>query len=107
MKKIIIRLVFVLTAGAMMSGPAYAVTQIDSNTIQAAVDRFVAQMQQETIKQNFAALLLKDEMRTKMMTERVPQKFMQSSVQPIVQPAMVEKVRAQMQAQIRKELIVR
>jgi len=99
MKKIILRLVFGLTAGFIMSSSASAATQVDTNTVEATVDRFITQMQQETIKQNFSAMLLKNEMRPKMMAERVPQNFMQSSLQPVIQPVMTEKIRAQIQKQ--------
>lgn len=108
MKKLIIRFVFALTAGLLMSGSASAAAQIDTaETIRAAVDRFITQMQQETIKKNFAALLLKNQMQPKMMAERVPQRFMQSDLQPIIQPVMIEKVRAQMQAQQMQALTIR
>jgi hypothetical protein len=98
MNKMIIRLIFGLTVAVILSGPASAAAQIDTTNIQATVDKLITKMQQETIKQNFAALLLQKEMRAKMMAERVPQNFMQSSIQPIVQPVMVEQVRALMQA---------
>lgn len=103
MKKMIIRFVFALTAGLLMSGSVSAAVQTDADTIQAAVDRFITQMQQDTIKKNFAALLLKNEMQAKMMTERVPQRFMRSDLQPIIQPVMIEKIRAQIQAQIQAQ----
>ena len=99
MKKIILRFVFGLTAGFIMSGSASAATQIDTDPIAATVDQLITRMQQETIKQNLSAMLLKNEMRTKMMAERVPQNFMQSSIQPAIQPVMMEKIRAQIQAQ--------
>ncbi|MCI5123300.1 MAG: hypothetical protein D3925_02180 [Candidatus Electrothrix sp. AR5] len=99
MKKIILRFVFGLTVGLIISSSASAATQVDTNTIEAAVDRFITEMQQETIKQNFSAMLLKNEMRPKMMAERVPQNFMQSTIQPVIQPVMTEKIRAQIQAQ--------
>lgn len=107
MKNIIIRLVFVLTVSLFISNPISAAAQIDANTIAVTVDRFITQMQQETIKKNFASLLLKDEMKTKMMAERVPQNFMQSDLQPIIQPVMIEKIRAQMRAQQMELLKVR
>ncbi|MCI5120317.1 MAG: hypothetical protein D3908_03815 [Candidatus Electrothrix sp. AUS4] len=107
MKNIMIKLCFILTAAAILSGPAPATAQVDTASIQAKVDELITKMQQETIKKNFAALLLQNEMRAKMMTERVPQRFMQSSIQPIVQPATIEKVRALMQAQMMETLKVR
>jgi hypothetical protein len=107
MKKMIIRLVFGLTAGLIMSGSASAATQIDTRTIEATVDQLLTRMQQETIKQNFAALLLQNEMRTKMMAERVPQNFMQDAIQPIVQPVMMEKIRAQIKAQQTERMTIR
>lgn len=107
MKKMIIRLVFGLTTAVILSGPASAAAQIDTTSIQAKVDELITKMQQETIKKNFAALILQNQMRAKMMAERVPQRFMQPDIQPIVQPAMVEKVRALMQAQMMKKLAVR
>ncbi|MDU9048994.1 MAG: hypothetical protein Q3M30_09085 [Candidatus Electrothrix sp. Rat3] len=107
MKKIIIRLVLGLFAGLILSGSASAAVQIDTTSIQTTVDKLITKMQQETIKQNFAALLLQNEMRAKMTTERVPQRFMQSSIQPIVQPAMLERIRAQMQAQQMESMATR
>lgn len=102
MKKLTMRFVLGLAAGLIMSGPAVAAMQVDSKSIksiEATVDQLLTQMQQETIKQNFSALLLKNEMRNKMMAERVPQNFMQGSIQPVVLPVIMEKIRAQIQAQ--------
>ena len=107
MKKMILRLVFGLTAAVILSGPASAAAQIDTASIQAKVDELITKMQQETIKKNFAARILQNEMRAKMMAERVPQRFMQTDIQPIVQPATIEKVRALMQAQMMETLKVR
>lgn len=106
MKKMIIRLVFGLTTAAILSGPASAAAQIDTASIQAKVDELITRMQQETIKKNFAARILQNEMRAKMMTERVPQRFMQPDIQPIVQPAMVDKVRALMQARMMETVLI-
>ena len=104
----IIRFVFALTVGLLMSGSVSAAVQINTaDTIQAAVDQFITQMQQETIKKNFAALLLKNEMQAKMMAERVPQRFMRSDLQPIIQPVMIEQIRARMQAQQMEALTIR
>ncbi|MCI5208234.1 MAG: hypothetical protein D3910_05455 [Candidatus Electrothrix sp. ATG2] len=99
MKEKIMIVILGLAACFIMSGSASAVTPVDTNSIEATVDRLITQMQQETIKQNIASLLLKNEMRPKMMAERVPQNFMLDSVQPIIRPVMVEKVRAEIQAQ--------
>lgn len=107
MKKMIIRFIFGLTAGLLISGSASAATQVDSRTIAEKVDQLVTKMQQETIKQNFAALLLQNEMRPKMMAERVPQNFMQESFMPIIRPGMIEKVRAEFQAQQMERMMLR
>lgn len=107
MKKIIIRLISGLFAGLLLSGSALAAVQIDTASIQTTVDNLITKMQQETIKQNIAALLLKNEMQAKMTAERIPQRFMQTSIQPIVQPAMLERIRAQMQAQQMESMTIR
>lgn len=107
MKKIILRVVLGLSAGCILSGSAFAAAQRDTASIQTTVDNLITKMQQETIKQNLAALLLKNEMQAKMTADRIPQRFMQTSIQPIVQPAMLEKIRAQMQAQQMKAMIMR
>jgi hypothetical protein len=107
MKKIIIQLVLGLFAGLILSGSASAAVQIETTNIQTTVDKLITKMQQEMIKQNFAALLLQNEMRAKMTAVRVPQRFMQSSIQPIVQPAMLERIRAQMQAQQMESMTTR
>ena len=99
MNKIIRLLVVGLIAAVIFSGTAFAAAQIDTAAIQERVDELVTRMQQETIKKNFAALLLQNQMRAKMMSERVPQRFMQSDIQPLVQPAMMEKIRVLMQTQ--------
>ncbi|WPD25057.1 MAG: hypothetical protein SD837_10935 [Candidatus Electrothrix scaldis] len=107
MKNLMLKLCVVLTATAIFSSPAAAAAQINTASIQAKVDELITKMQQETIKKNFAARILQNEMRTKMMAERVPQKFMQTDILPIVQPAMIEKVRKLMQAQMMEALKVR
>ena len=78
----------------MMAGTAFAAPAVDQNVTQ-NVDKALLQMQQEMINKNYSAMLLKDQMRSKMMAERTPQNYMQDSIQPV----MMEKMRNQIKPQ--------
>jgi len=67
---------------------------VDPATLQ-TVDQALLQMQQEMINKNYASMLLKDQMRSKMMAERTSQNFMQDNIQPV----MMEKMRDQIKPQ--------
>lgn len=103
MKKIIIRFVLGLAAASLIMASSASAMQVDTNTVATTVDQLLIQMQQEMIKKNYSAMLLKDQMRTKMMAERTPLNFMQDSIQPVI----MEKIRAQIKAQQMKVMTVR
>jgi hypothetical protein len=82
-------------AGLLLAAGSASAIQVDTETVATTVDQALVQMQQEMINKNYSAMLLKDQMRTKMMAERTPQNYMQDSIQPV----MMEKMRDQIKPQ--------
>lgn len=105
MKKIKMILVLALTTAVLvMAGFASAVqVNTDTNTDEITIEQRIIQMQQEIIKKNFAARMLKNQMRTKMMAERVSQNFMQDKIQSVI----MKQVRAIFKEQQMKALMIR
>lgn len=105
MKKIKMILAIGLTAAVFVMAGSASAAQVntDINTHEITVDERIIQMQLEIIRKNFAARLLKNQMRTRMMAERVPGKFMQDSVQPVI----MEQVRAIFKEQQMQALMIR
>ena len=104
MKRIKMILAFgLVTAVLVLAGSASAAqADADINTGEITVEQRILQMQQEIIRKNFTARLLKNQMRTKMMPERVSKKIMQDSIQPVI----TEQVRAIFKEQQMKALMI-
>ncbi|MCI5210929.1 MAG: hypothetical protein D3910_19575 [Candidatus Electrothrix sp. ATG2] len=85
-----------------MVGSAFAV-QVDTETDEISVPQLILDMQQEMIRRNYTARLLKNQMRANMMAARVPQNFMKESMQAV----MIDKVRAEFKSQQMEALMIR
>jgi hypothetical protein len=80
---------------AMAAGSVSAAElKVEPNTLQ-TVDEALVKMQQEMIQKNYSAMLLKDQMRSKMMAERTPQNFMQDAIQPVMMQKMRDQIKPQ------------
>jgi hypothetical protein len=74
-----------------------------TDAVSVTVNEAILEMQQEMIRKNYSARLLRNQMRAQMMAERMPENFMQDSVQAV----MVEKVRELLRASQMKDLMIR
>ena len=103
MKKIIMILVLGLAVAGFGVVSSASAVQVDTDTGEISVAQLIVEMQQEMIRQNYTARLLKNQMRTKMMAVRVPQNFMKESMMAV----MIDKVRAEFISQQMEALMIR